>query len=247
MPTLIFTPRFTDDSQVLWKAAGQMGWTTERLSGWRVPEHLRQLPDPALYGEALFGPALAEQLGVDLLSPPEDWLARLPYEYKKRVITLSTLGAERRRTDPAFIKPPNDKSFPAGVYQGASLPTDYADDMPVLVSEVVRWDMEFRCFVLDRRLCTYSLYSRYGELQRDDGFKSAEAEDRELEAFLAALFADPRIDLPRAVVVDVGRIEGAGWACVELNAAWGAGIYGCDPKAALRVIGQASVKVPAPS
>ena len=48
MPTLIFTPRFTDDSQALWKAAGDMGWTTERLGGWRVPEHLRSLPEPVL-------------------------------------------------------------------------------------------------------------------------------------------------------------------------------------------------------
>jgi hypothetical protein len=243
MPTLIFTPRFTDDSQALWKAAGEMGWTTERLSGWRVPEHLRSLPDPVLYGEALFGPALAEQLGIGLLSPAEDWLVRLPHEHRQRAITLSTLGAERGRADAAFIKPPNDKSFPAGVYQGAELPADYADDMPVLVSEVVEWEKEFRCFVLDRRLCTYSLYSRYGELQRDAGFQSDEAEDRELEDFVGTLLADPRVDLPRSIVVDVGFIQGAGWACVELNAAWGAGIYGCDPQAALRVIGQASVKL----
>jgi hypothetical protein len=241
MPTLIFTPRFTDDSQALWKAAGELGWTTERLGGWRVPQHLRSLPDPVLYGEALFGPALAEQLGIELLSPPEDWLVRLPQEHRKRVITLSTLGAERGRADAAFIKPPNDKSFPAGVYRGADLPAGYAEDMPVLVSEVVQWEMEFRCFVLDRRLCTYSLYSRHGELQRDAGFNSDEAEDRELEAFVGALLADPRVELPRAIVVDAGYITGAGWACVELNAAWGAGIYGCDPTAALRVIEQASV------
>jgi hypothetical protein len=239
MPTLIFTPRFTDDSQALWKAAGEMGWKTERLSGWRVPDHLRQLPDPVLYGEALFGPALAEQLGLELGSPAEDWLVRLPMEYKKRAISLSTLGIERSRTDPAFIKPPNDKSFPACVYRGAGLPSDYPDDMPVLVSDVVQWEKEFRCFVLDRRLCTYSLYSRYGELQRDQGFESDEAEDRELEAFVGQLLADGRVDLPPAIVIDVGFIAGAGWACVELNAAWGAGIYGCDPKAALQVIARA--------
>lgn len=224
-----------------------MGWTTERLSGWRVPEHLRQLAEPVLYGEALFGPALAEQLGIDLLSPPEEWLVRLPKEHKKREITLSTLGAERGRTHRAFIKPPNDKTFPADVYQGADLPAGYPDDMKVLVSEVVRWEKEFRCFVLDRRLCTYSLYSRCGELQRDVGFKSEEAEDHALAAFVATLLADPRVDLPQAVVLDVGCITGAGWACVELNAAWGAGIYGCDPKAALQVIARASVKSPGSS
>lgn len=245
MPTLIFTPRFTDDSQALWKAAGEMGWATERLAGWRVPGHLRQVPDPVLYGEALFGPALAEQLGIELINPPEDWLVRLPFEHKKRLITLGTLGSERRRSAPAFIKPPNDKSFAAGIYRGTDLPADYPDDMPVLVSEVVEWEKEFRCFVLDRRLCTYSLYSRRGELQRDQGFESEEAEDRELEAFIGRLLADPRVDLPPAVVIDVGCITGAGWACVELNAAWGAGIYGCEPKAALQVIGHASVRRPA--
>ena len=244
MPTLIFTPRFTDDSQALWKAAAALGWRTERLSGWRVPEHLRPTPDAVLYGEALFGPALAEQLGIGLVDPPEDWLVRLPVEHRKRTITMSTLGAERGRGDAAFIKPPNDKSFPAGAYRGAELPTGYADDMPVLVSEIVRWEKEFRCFVLDRRLCTYSLYSRWGELQDDEGFRSDPTEDRELEAFVGALLADSRVDLPRAIVVDVGRISGVGWACVELNAAWGAGIYGCDPKAALQVIGQASFNAP---
>lgn len=81
-----------------------------------------------------------------------------------------------------------------------------------------------------------------GELQRDQGFESEEAEDRELEAFIGRLLADPRVDLPPAVVIDVGCITGAGWACVELNAAWGVGIYGCDPKAALQVIGHASVR-----
>ncbi|WP_369334897.1 hypothetical protein [Tahibacter harae] len=44
-------------------------------------------------------------------------------------------------------------------------------------------------------------------------------------ANLERLLADERVDLPEAVVVDVGRIQGRGWACVELNAAWGAGLF----------------------
>ena len=245
MPTLIFTPRFTDDSQALWKAAADLGWNAERLSGWRVPDHLRRMPQPVLYGEALFGPVLAEQLGIVLVSPPEDWLVRLPFEYKKRAITLSTLGEERSRVERAFIKPPNDKSFPAGVYCGTELPAGYPDEAAVLVSDVVRWEKEYRCFVLDRQLRTYSVYSRDGQLQRDRGFASDAAEDAELEAFMAQLLADQRVDLPPAVVVDVGCMAGAGWGCVELNAAWGAGIYGCDPKSALKVIERASLGRPA--
>lgn len=241
-PTLVFTPRYTDDAQALWKAAAVLGWRTERLTGWRVPEHLRALARPVLYGEALFGPELARQLGLSLLEPPEDWLASLPREHTRREVRLSTLGVERASTVAAFVKPPNDKSFPARVYRGDELPTEYPDDMPVLVSEVVRWTSEFRCFVLDRRLKTFSLYARHGELQHETGFASDAAEDRGVEDFMAALLADPRVNLPRATVVDVGVIGGLGWACVEQNAAWGAGIYGCDPAAVLGVIEHASNK-----
>ena len=98
MPTLIFTTRYTDDSQILWKAAGQAGWQVERLTNWRAPEHLQNLPDPVLYGEALFGPDLATQLGLELSSPPEDWLVRLPFIYKSRQIHLQTLGEARNST-----------------------------------------------------------------------------------------------------------------------------------------------------
>lgn len=240
MPTLIFTPRYTDDSQALWKAAGALGWRTERLTSWRVPEHFRGLEEPVLYGEALFGPSLAEQLGLSLLNPPEDWLVRLPMEYKHRQITLTTLGDARAAQGEAFVKPPNDKSFPAGVYLGADLPTEYPEEMPVLVSEVVIWEKEFRCFILDRKLVTYSIYSRFGELQRDAGFVSSPAEDLEVESFVSRLLADGRVDLPRATVVDVGTIEGRGWACVEQNAAWGAGIYGCSAPAVLDVLRHAA-------
>lgn len=242
MPTLIFTPRYTEDSQALWKAAGSLGWKVERLTNWRVPEHFRQFPDPVLYGEALFGPTLAEQLGLQLLNPPEDWLVRLPMPYKLRAISLTTLGQAKQSSTAAFVKPPNDKSFPAGVYTGAELPSEYPDEMPVLVSEVVTWEKEFRCFVLNRELRTYSVYSRYGELQREAEFASTPEEDEQVKEFLSRLLADPQVDLPKATVVDVGFIQGKGWACVEQNAAWGAGIYGCSPSAVLEVIQHAAAK-----
>lgn len=243
MPTLILTPRYTDDAQALWKAAASLGWHVERLASWRVPTALQTLPDPVLYGEALFGPTLAAELGLALLNPAEDWLVRLPFAYRKRAISLSTLGQARQLAAPAFVKPPNDKSFPAAVYSGAELPTEYDDDMPVLVSDVVTWEKEFRCFILDRTLRTFSVYSRAGELQRDTAFHSTPDEDAQVQEFMARLLADPAIELPAATVVDVGTIAGLGWACVEQNAAWGAGIYGCDPAHVLAVLQRASIRL----
>lgn len=240
MPTLILTPRQTDDTQALWKAAARLGWSTERLGGWRIPDHLRSLDEPVLYAEALFGPEFAERLGLDMLSPADDWLVELPMEYKSRTIRLTTLGEARALDRPMFVKPPNDKTFPAQAYTGDSLPTGYDDAMPVLVSDLVDWDAEFRCFVLDRRLHTFSIYSRRGELQREHGFASAPEEDEALRRFAERLLSDPRVSLPRATVIDVGTLRDGRWACVEQNAAWGAGIYGCDPERVLDVLRAAS-------
>lgn len=245
MPTLILTPRFTEDSQALWRAAGRLGWAAERLSSWRVPETLRSAPEPVLYLEALFGPTLAEQFGLRLLEPAEDWLPRLPEEYRKRRVSLTTLRAARALAQPAFVKPPNDKSFPARVYTGADLPDGYDEDMPVLVAEVVEWEKEFRCFVLDRQPRTLSVYLRGGELQREHGFAASDAELAEAEGYVRAVLADPRVDLPRTAVLDVGVIAGRGWAVVEQNSAWGAGIYGCDPAAVLDVLRHSAVRAEA--
>lgn len=242
MPTLILTPRFTDDSQALWRAAGQLGWDVQRLTSWRVPEKLRGVPEPVLYLEGLFGPTLAEQFGLRLPEPPEDWLPRLPEAYRKRWVYLSSLGEARRRVEPAFIKPPNEKSFPAQVYTGAELPTEYPNDMPVLVAEVVRWQKEFRCFFLDREPRTVSVYLRAGQLQRANDFAQTAEEEAEASEFARMVLADAHVDAPRAGVLDVGVVEGRGWAVVEQNAAWGSGIYGCHPAQVLEVLRHAAVR-----
>jgi ATP-grasp domain, R2K clade family 2 len=241
--TLVLTPRFTDDSQLLWRAAGRIGWNVKRLQTWRVPEQLRNLEEPVLYAEALFGPTLAEQLGVQIENPPEDWLPNLPEHYRKRSVTLSTLSQARLGTERAFIKPPNDKSFPAQVYQPAELPDGYDEEMSVLISEVVTWENEFRCFVLDRELQTFSIYARFGELQSEQGYEHSESEEHGLRQFLPDFLADSNVHLPKATVIDVGWITGKGWAVVEQNAAWGAGIYACDPEQCLKVIRHASRRV----
>ena len=242
MPTLILTPRQTEDTQSLWKAAARLGWSTERLGTWRIPEHLHLIDEPVLYAEALFGPEFADQLGLKLLSPPEEWLVDLPMEYKSRAIRLTTLGEARSLHCPMCVKPPNDNSFPAQAYTGETLPMGYEESMPVLVSDLVEWDVEFRCFILDRTLHTFSVYSRRGELQREYGFVSSPEEDDSLRAFVERMLADPRVKLPHATVLDVGTLRDGRWACVEQNAAWGAGIYGCDPERVLAVVRAASSK-----
>jgi hypothetical protein len=236
MPTLILSPRQTEDAQRLWRAASLLGWRVERLQTLRVPDELTTASEPVLYIEALLAPLVAPCFGLRLIEPPEDWLPKLPDEYRKRTVRLAQLDEARALQGPAFVKPPNEKSFPARVYLGADLPAEYPHDMPVLIQDVVSWEKEFRCFILDRSVKAFSVYLRHGELQREAEFASSDAEDNEMLAFLCQILADPRVYLPRAIVMDVGTIQGRGWAVIELNAAWGSGIYGCDPVSVLEVL-----------
>lgn len=138
MPTLLLTPRYTEDAQALWRAAIELGWDVERITRWDVPEHLLDIEEPVFYLEALMAPLLAEQFQRRLLEPPIGWLPKLPEPYRQRSIHLSTLEQARQIETAAFIKPPNDKSFPARVYTGPELPEGYPDETPVLISEIVQ-------------------------------------------------------------------------------------------------------------
>jgi hypothetical protein len=158
-----------------------------------------------------------------------------------------TLGEAKSLTLPAFVKPPNDKSFEAKVYAiGAELPDAFDDSMTVLVAEPVEWETEFRCFALDGTVSTLSPYLRSGQHAKRDGYSATDAELNEARQFAEAVLGEPSNTTPRAVVIDVGRISGKGWAVVEANGAWGSGIYGCDPELVLDVIRHATVPIVKP-
>jgi ATP-grasp domain, R2K clade family 2 len=108
---------------------------------------------------------------------------------------------------------------------------------------MLTWQQEFRCFILDRQIRTISVYLRDGALQRDRDFASSPAELAKVESYVEKLLADRRIELPRTAVLDVGIIADRGWAVVEQNAAWGSGIYGCDPIQVLEVLRYAAIPV----
>jgi hypothetical protein len=242
MPTLLLSARQTDDAQKLWRACIASDWKVERIHGWRVPAVSRT--EVAVYGEPLFACHVSQTLGLNLLAPPDDWLVRVPLKYSARKVLFSTLAEARKTSERAFIKPADEKCFPAQVYNsGADLPAPglLPESLPVLVQQVVNWQVEFRSFVLDRKVVAISPYSRNGVLAKaDDG--SWPAEERELvaaEEFCRSILADSELNLPDAIGLDVGIIEDHGWAVVESNAAWAAGIYGCDPAAVLPVLRRA--------
>ena len=230
MTTLLLSVRLSEDNQSLWRAAIRSGWNVERARGLHLPEGLVG-DEVVLCVESLFAHSIAERLSLTLIEPDADWLVRLPFEYRKRAIRLATLGEAGLLNVPAFVKPPNEKSFEAKVYaSGSDLSGDYDDGTTVLIADAVAWEVEYRCFVLDRMVRTMSPYLRFGRLAKIDDYGAPDEELRDAQEFAERLLGDRSVEVPRAVVLDIGRITDRGWAAVELNPAWGSGIYGCDPR-----------------
>jgi hypothetical protein len=247
VPVLVLSPRYSSDSRVLRQAALQIGWHVERLGGWDVPERLRRCK-LIFSGEYSYMKVIAHKLSWALLDADPDWLLHLPAHYTKREIMSMTLTQARTLSQARFIKPATDKLFAAQVYpSGADLPVksqSLPNELPVLVAEPVCWEVELRFFVLERRVMTFSSYWRGEHPTRlDDGTWEALPEEvEEAQAWINALLADPDVKIPPAIVIDIGKIRDRGWAVIEANAAWAAGIYGCDPRQVLAVIERACVR-----
>jgi hypothetical protein len=230
------------------RAALAEGWDAVRVLSWLPPE---DIAEPFIYGETMFADVLAEGLGLVLLEPAWDWLPSLPVEYRSRATWLSTLGAARTLTDRVFVKPVDEKIFPARVYYGGGdlrnpPQGDLPDSTPVLISEPVIFDLEVRAFVLENEVRTMSAYLRSpGTVVLNDEWGMTDEERAAASEFLAAVLAHDGAasgpGLPPACVVDVGLIRGRGWAVVEANPCWASGLYGCDPREALHTVRRASV------
>lgn len=215
-PTLVLSPRFSTDSDDFWRAAVKAGWDVHRAIRYRAPEGVEL---PCVFGEIAFCDMMAERLDLGLLEPPEAWLGTLPEEMVKRELWCGTVADLGRVTSRSFVKPANDKVFSFGVYEkGSDVPTRYVDDIcPIIVSEVVAFDIEVRLHLLDGEIVAASQYRLV---------QANVTEDQAVEQAVA--FIKPylkSLELPSSVVVDVGNIEGRGWAFIEANQTYASGVY----------------------
>ncbi|MFF7991377.1 ATP-grasp domain-containing protein [Kitasatospora xanthocidica] len=227
----------TSTTVLLAAAAARRGLGTAVLDGPDTVERLAGRP-VHWYGGPLAGARIAGPLGLALLEPADDWLARLPEEFTRRRIELTTLAEAWTLRHPAFVKRPADKSVPPAVYpDGSRLPRTgerVGPDTPVLVSEPVTFAAEYRLFVRDGEVLTGSRYARFGRL--DPAPVTAGA-----LAFARRLLAAVGDTLPGAVALDVGPIADPydpveHWAVVEANLPWFAHSYTADPERVLDVV-----------
>ena len=241
---LVLSPRLSDDSCRVERAASRAGVSTLRLSGWRLPAEVVGDPDiDGLYAEPLFADVVAEPLGLALLEAPLDWLVRCPPALRRRSVRAMTLAQARRDvTAPAFVKALDDKSVPPQVYRcGAELPDESLVDgsVPVLVQGVLDIVAEYRLWCLDGVVMTGSRYAVRGRLA-EQPLHGPEAQAA--LTFGAQALAAVGETLPSAAVLDVGVVGDGSWVVVEVNAAWASGLYEADDHRALTVIRASSLR-----
>jgi hypothetical protein len=174
-----------------------------------------------LYGNDTFCLVVAQKLGLTLISPPDDLLIRLGPAASQRAVAAQTLSQALLGPFPAFIKPLVPKVFRAAVYPGADAlraeTVGLQFDTPILNSEIVSFEAEARAWVLNGEIKSCAIYE-------GDGRVDAARE------FLQTIVVNPLI--PTTCVLDAGFIPGRGWALIEANATWGAGLNDCDAAAA---------------
>ena len=172
-----------------------------------------------VYGNDAFCLVLQQKLGLELCSPSDELIFDVPAQHLRRAIWRRTLGEMADLSYPTFCKPVTPKLFSARVYASAAELAAECRGLDgqtvVLASEPVAFAAEARCFVLEGAVLDCAIYE-------------GDADAAAAAAAAADLLRDVRV--PRAIVLDMGLIPGRGWALVELNAAWGAGLNGCRPE-----------------
>ncbi|HEY0154496.1 MAG TPA: ATP-grasp domain-containing protein [Longimicrobium sp.] len=203
-----------------WNAAGG---TTLRLGRFWDPPPLEPTR-VRLYGNDTFCLVLEQKLRLALCSPADDLLVTLDCDLLGRRIKKSRLSAVRSEY-PAFIKSVIPKQIPSRVYASADELRAECEGLDpeteLLYSEPIELRSEVRCFVLDGEVLDCACYE--GSTPVDAAREFAEAVAR-------------RVRLPRAVVLDVGELGSGRWVVIEFNAAWGAGLNGCDARRVLPAI-----------
>ena len=211
-----------DSVAIAWERAGGSVLRLDRF--WEPPPLERARV--RLYGNDTFCHIVAQKLQLELVSPPDDLLVQVPAHYLRREVALLSVEMAEVQNFPRFVKPLVPKLFAARVYRDAGelaqecrgLPPE----TPVLTSQVVTIRAEARAFVLHGQVLSCAVYEGRGE---------------QAEEFVAQVAGLPL--LPATCVLDAALLE-EGWALLEANATWGAGLNGCDPDAAIACLREAT-------
>lgn len=209
----------------------------DALTAWRVPTGAAALS--AWNGRPL-----------PLAVAPSSWLTeRSPEILGGRRLAAVTAGDvvagrvpfEVRAVKPAVLKVRGlpaqrvaDTADARRVVTKAGLPAGFS----LLVAD--SWldcESEYRTFCAGRRVLTASPYRIEDEGWSAELFLHRASWHEQAAQFANDLLASlPDNDVPPACVLDIARLTDGGFALLETNTAWAAGLYGCDPHAVLAAV-----------
>lgn len=217
-PTVLLSPQGSTDSNDVWMACMKKGWESHRARRMLLPDPVPEVM--CAYGKNYFCDIMADRAELALLDPPDAWLASLPREILGRKIRFCKAKDVSSYRGKGFFKPANDKVFEAGIFEhGTDVPLRYIDpECPCLVSEIVAFDIEVRGYCLDGDPVALQQYRLYGDRSEEEAHEGA-------RAFIKDVLRSEAARLPSSVVLDVGWIDGFGWAVVEANPLYSCGIY----------------------
>ena len=226
---LLIPEKPDEDRDAVANAWLKSGGEVIRLARFWEPPALKS-ESVCVYGGSNFSLVVAQKLGLELVSPADDWLLKLDSKWLKRKLFSRTLAEIESVSFPIFIKPIVPKIFSAGVFNSsqelAGKCKGLEMETKLLFAEVVRFESEARAFVAEQQILDCQIYEGRGEPHGAEDF---------IRSFLQTESVLP------TCVIDVGFIIDRGWAVVEVNASWGAGLNGCAAHKILPAIAMATI------
>ena len=138
MPTLILSPRYSDGSPELRRAAIAIGREVMRRGRLGCPDDFEP-EEPVLFAEPLFNRAVAGQLGLTIVEPAEDLLVMHPREYVGRELRLIL---EAKQFGIANVDLRSGGLFPRSRSRGGVRLGDVGHSIGIGASLVGVWDVD---------------------------------------------------------------------------------------------------------
>jgi hypothetical protein len=233
--------RYTHNDNDIWSIAIKNGWSTARTNQYQVKEHMEGYDFIRYYGNTMHAEQIKDQLPFKFLLINPYVLTRLSDITKRKISCFEYWSLKQPLEKKCFIKPVHEKFFEAKIYEigenifGAPLPNDF-----IYVSETINFIDEVRCFVLNGKVLTSSLYRINKESYQDVDMSPEQInfddkiKDTPIEQYVKEICSEH--DLPPGIVIDFGRLPNGEWALIEFNEAWASGLYFCDPQKCFEVI-----------
>jgi hypothetical protein len=130
---------------------------------------------------------------------------------------------------PFFMKPNNVKEFTPTIIKNFNDLINYNDFNDFIISEVVDFVSEYRCYIIDRKIV--GCYHYLGDIYQYPNLKLV---DDMIKDFKSA---------PIGYSIDVGILPNGETALVECNDGWSLGNYGLEPKLYSRLLTERWIEI----